>query len=77
MDILKNVVKALSESGDTEGAKRFVESLNPNGESKDINEISKDLTKIQIEEGHSKCAMSIISTNGNQNDGCYLSSADA
>ena len=77
MDILKNVVKALSESGDTEGAKRFVESLNPNGESKDLNEISKDLTKIQIEEGHSKCAMSIISNNGNQNDGSFLSSADA
>ena len=77
MDILKNVVKALSESGDTEGAKRFVESLNPNGESKDLNEISKDLTKIQIEEGNSKCAMSIISNNGNQNDGSFLSSADA
>jgi len=77
MDILKNVVKALRESGDTEGARRFVESLNPNGESKDLNEISKDLTKIQIEEGHSKCAMSIISNNGNQNDGSYLSSADA
>ncbi len=77
MDILKNVVKALRESGDTEGARKFVESLNPNGESKDLNEISKDLTKIQIEEGNSKCAMSIISNNGNQNDGSFLSSADA
>ena len=77
MDILNNVTKALKESGDTEGARRFVESLNPNGESKDLNEISKALTKIQIEEGNSKCAMSIISNNGNQNDGSFLSSADA
>ena len=77
MDILQNVVKGLSESGDTEGARRFVESLNPNGESKDLYEISKDLTKLQIEEGNSKCAMSIISNNGNQNDGSFISSADA
>jgi len=77
VDVLHNVAKGLSESGDTEGARRFVESLNPNGESKDLNEIAKNLTKIQIEEGHSKCAMSIISNNGNQNDGSFISSADA
>ena len=77
MDIMKAVVKSLKDKGDFDGAKKFLRALDPNGESEDVEEVAKIVTTEQIEHGNSKCVDSIISNNGNQNDGNFLNQTDA
>ena len=77
MAIVKAVVKNLKAKKDFAGAKKFEESLNPKGESKDLNEIKADIKNDGIEHGNSKCVDAIISNNGNQNDGSFGSITDA
>ena len=77
MNVVKGVIANLRSKKDFNGARDFLRSLNPKGESKDINVIVKKITAEQIEHGNSKCVDSIISNNGNQNDGTYSSQSDA
>ena len=77
MEIMKAVIKSLEDKNDFVGADNFLRSLDPNGESKDIQEVAKKVTAKHIEHGNSKCVDSIISNNGNQNDGRLASQFDA
>ena len=77
MEILKAVVKGLKDKGDFDGAKNFLRSLDPNGDSKEIQEAVKVVTAAQIENGNSKCVAAIISNNGDQNNGRFSSQFDA
>jgi len=77
MEIMKAVIDGLRGKNDFDGAKKFLMSLDPNGESKEINEVVRKVTAEQIEHGNSKCVDSIISNNGDQNDGRLASQFDA
>ena len=77
MDVLQGVYGNLVAKKDFRGAKDFLRSLDPKGKSKDINALVKTVTAAQIEYGNGKCVDSIISNNGNQNDGTYSSQSDA
>ena len=80
MEIMKAVIDGLRGKNDFVGARNFLKSLDPNGESKDIQEVAKKVTAEHIEHnliGDGKCVDSIISNNGNQNDGRLASQFDA
>jgi len=80
MEIFKAVYKSLEEKKDFTGAENFLRSLDPSGKSKDINEALKKVTARHKEHnliGDGKCVDSIISNNGDQNDGRYSSQSDA
>ena len=66
MDIMKAVYQGLVAKGDFDGAEKFLRSLDPSGESKDINEAIKKVKVKHIEHnliGDGKCVDSIISNN--------------
>ena len=77
MGIMKAVIKSLEDKNDFVGAGNFLKSLDPNGESKDIQAVAKKVTAKHIEHNNSKCVNSIISHNGNQNDGTFPSQSQA
>ncbi len=77
MEIMKAVYKGLTDKKDFTGAENFLKSLDPSGESKDINEALKKVTAKHIEHNKGKCVDAIISNNGDQNDGRFSSQFDA
>ena len=80
MAVMEGVIDNLKKSGNGRQIKDFlakIESsqlLNPNDPK--INQLKKDAIKANIEHKNSICVDKILSNNGNQNDGNFLSQAD-
>ena len=77
MKVLKAVYKSLKDKKDFRGAEEFLKWLNPNGQSRAINQIQEQNKEAGIEHSDSKCVNSILATNGNQNTGNFLDQQSA
>ena len=77
MKVLKAVYKSLKDKKDFRGAEDFLKWLNPNGQSRAINQIQEQNKEAGIEHSDSKCVNSILATNGNQNTGNFLDQQSA
>ena len=77
MKVLKAVYKKLDDKNDHRGAEDFLNWLNPNGQSRAINQIQKQNKEAGIKHSDSKCVNSILATNGNQNTGNFLDQQSA
>ena len=77
MEITKAVIKSLQEKNDYRGVDDFLDWIDPDRNSKELNKFRKGNKTEAEEHSNSKCVDAMISNNGNQNDGNFISQSDA
>ena len=75
MEVLKAVADSLGKSNDGQ-AEAFLDWLNPEKQNEQVNEIKNNVVEKHKAHKNSVCGDNILSNNGNQNDGDFLSQAD-